>query len=172
MIKMIASVSQNGFIGIDGKLPWNYPENMKILGQKTKGATVIMGRKTFAVNGSKPLPGRRNIVISRLAHSLGVINDDGVDVFGSVTEALETCQDSGPDVWILGGEKIYEEGMEFAEEIYLTIVPHWIETSYGQESARFPWINPLEFSLKEMVPLIPEKPELKLMLAVYTKGNK
>lgn len=169
MIRMIASVSQNGFIGLDGKLPWNYPDNMKILGQKTKGATVIMGRKTFEVNGRKPLPGRRNIVISRLANSEGVINDIGIDVFGSVVEALENCPDSGPDVWILGGEKIYEEGMEFAEEIHLTIVPNWIEASYGQESARFPWINPNEFSLKEIVPLVPEKPELKLLLAVYTK---
>lgn len=168
MIKMIAAVSQNGYIGLDGKLPWHYPEDMRLFANKTKNSTVIMGRKTFESIGSRPLPNRRNIVISRLAHGLGVLNDEGIEVFGSVPEALDTC-DSSKDVWIVGGERIYEAGLEFVDEIHLTIVPNWIETSFGQESARFPWINPLEFRTKEIVILAPEKPELKAVVVIYEK---
>lgn len=168
MIKMIAAVSQNGFIGLDGKLPWHYPEDMKMFANKTRNSTIIMGRKTFESIGNRPLPKRRNIVISRLANGLGVLNTEGIEVFGSVPEALDTC-DKNNDVWIVGGERIYEAGMEFADEIHLTIVPNWITAELGQESARFPWINPLEFELKQTLALAPEKPELKAMVAIYNR---
>lgn len=168
MIKMIAAVSQNGYIGLDGKLPWHYPEDMRLFANKTKNSTVIMGRKTFESIGMRPLPNRRNIVISRLAGSPGVLDTPGIEVFESVAAALDTC-DNGKDVWIVGGEKIYEAGMEFADEIHLTIVPNWIDAIYGQESARFPWINPLEFSIKQTLALAPEKPELKAVVVTYEK---
>jgi len=168
MINMIASVSQNGYIGVDNKLPWKIPEDMRLFAHKTKNSNIIMGRKTFETIGNKPLPGRRNIIISRLANSLGVLNSDGCDVFSSVAEALDAC-DNGKDTWIVGGERIYEAGMEFADELHLTLVPQWIETTYGQDSARFPWINPLEFSVKSILDLAPEKPELKTLIAIYEK---
>jgi dihydrofolate reductase len=168
MIKMIAAVSQNGYIGLDGKLPWHYPEDMRLFANKTKNSTVIMGRKTFESINSRPLPNRRNIVISRLANGLGVLNNDGIEVFASVPEALDTC-DNNKDVWIMGGERIYEAGMEFAEEIHLTVVPNWIDATYGQESARFPWINPLEFNIKQILKLAPEKEDLKAMVVIYER---
>lgn len=168
MINMIASVSQNGYIGVDNKLPWKLPEDMRLFAHKTKNSTVIMGRKTFATINNKPLPNRRNIVISRLANSIGVLNAEGVDVFSSVAEALDAC-DNSKDVWIIGGEKVYEAGMEFADEIHLTLVPQWVDVAYGQESARFPWINPLEFEIRDTLMLAPEKPELKAMVAIYEK---
>ena len=168
MIKMIAAVSQNGYIGVDGKLPWHYPEDMRLFASKTKNSNIIMGRKTFESIGNRPLPNRRNIVISRLANGLGVMNNEGIEVFGSVAEALDACDD-GKDTWIVGGERIYEAGMEFAEEIHLTVVPNWIEVTYGQEAARFPWINPLEFKTLEQKPLSPEKPELKAMVVIYDR---
>lgn len=168
MIKMIAAVSQNGYIGLDGKLPWHYPEDMKLFANKTKNSTIIMGRKTFESIGKRPLPNRRNIVISRLANNPGVLDNEGIEVFESVAAALDACNDS-KDVWIVGGEKIYEAGMEFADEIHLTIVPNWIDVAYGQESARFPWINPLEFAIKQTLALAPEKPELKAVVVTYEK---
>jgi len=168
MINMIASVSQNGYIGVDNKLPWKLPEDMRLFTHKTKNSNIIMGRKTFETIGNKPLPGRRNIIISRLANSLGVLNSEGIEVFGSVAEALDAC-DNGKNTWIVGGEKIYEAGMEFIDEIHLTLVPQWVDVVYGQESARFPWINPLEFELRSMLVLAPEKPELKAMVAIYEK---
>lgn len=167
MINMIAAVSQNGFIGLDGKLPWSYPEDMKMFANKTRNSTIIMGRKTFESIGNRPLPKRRNIVISRLANGLGVMNSEGIEVFGSVPEALDTCENQ--DVWIVGGERIYEAGMEFANEIHLTVVPNWITAELGQESARFPWINPLEFEIKQTLDLAPEKPDLKAKVVIYKR---
>ncbi len=169
MIKMIAAVSQNGYIGVDGKLPWHYPEDMRLFASKTKESIVIMGRKTFESINSRPLPNRRNIVISRLANGLGVLNNEGIEVFGSVAEALDACDADSRDIWIVGGERVYEAGMEFADEIHLTIVPNWIDITYGQESARFPWINPLEFKLTDTLQLAPEKPDLKAVVAIYKK---
>lgn len=171
MINMIASVSQNGYIGVDNKLPWKLPEDMRLFAHKTKNSTVIMGRKTFETINNKPLPNRRNIIISRLANSPGVLDVVGVEVFSSVAEALDACDD-GKDVWIIGGEKIYEAGMEFADEIHLTLVPQWVDTIYGQESARFPWINPLDFTLRSTLALAPEKPELKALVAIYEKTKR
>lgn len=168
MIKMIAAVSQNGYIGLDGKLPWHYPDDMRLFASKTRDSNIIMGRKTFESIGSKPLPKRRNIVISRSANGPGVLNNEGIEVFSSVADALDTC-DNGKDTWIVGGERIYEAGMEFADEIHLTIVPNWIDATYGQESARFPWINPLEFLTQQASLLNSEKPELKAMVVIYEK---
>lgn len=165
---MIAAVSQNGYIGVDNKLPWKLLEDMRLFAQKTNNSTVIMGRKTFESIGNKPLPHRRNIIISRLANSVGVLNTEGVEVFSNIPEALDAC-DNSKDIWIVGGEKIYEAGMEFATEIHLTIVPQWIDVTYGQESARFPWINPLEFVIKSTLPLAPEKPEIKAIVAIFEK---
>jgi len=169
MINMIASVSQNGYIGVDNKLPWKLPEDMRLFAHKTKDSVVIMGRKTFETIGNRPLPNRRNIIISRLANSIGVLNAEGVEVFGSVPEALDACDNTSKDVWIVGGEKVYEAGMEFSDEIHLTLVPQWVDVAYGQESARFPWINPLEFKLRSMLELAPEKPEIKALVAIYER---
>ncbi len=147
MIKMIAAVSKNGVIGVDNTLPWagEYPEDMKHFRTMTKNSILIMGRKTFESVGSRPLPSRRNIVISRLANGLGCISVEGVEVYSSVKEAIDACNGDARDIWVVGGERIYEAGMQFAEEIYLTMIPKWIDATLGQSVARFPWINPMIF---------------------------
>jgi dihydrofolate reductase len=143
MIKMIAGVSLNGIIGVDNKLPWNVPEDMKFFRKMTKDSIVIMGRKTFETI-NRPLPNRRNIVISRLANGLGVLNADGIEVYSSVKEAIEKCADDTRDIWIIGGEKIYEAGLELANEIYITVIPQWVDTDW-KDYARFPFISPALF---------------------------
>lgn len=151
MIKMIAAVSKNGVIGIDNTLPWagSYPEDMKHFRTMTKNSVVIMGRKTFESVGSRPLPSRRNIVISRLANGLGVLNTEGVEVYASVKEAIDKCDGDTRDIWIVGGERIYDAGMEFADEIYLTLIPKWLDVELGQTAARFPFISPALFKCED-----------------------
>ena len=155
MIKIIAAVSKNGIIGVDNKIPWDYPEDMKFFRAMTANSVVIMGRKTFESIG-RPLPKRRNIVISRIAKGLGILKDvEGIEVAASLKNALDLCdafdEDDGEsrDIWLIGGASIYEEGLEFAEEIYLTLIPKWIDvSSRGKDFyAKFPWINPHEFSI-------------------------
>ena len=148
MIKMIAAVSKNGVIGVDGGLPWagKYPEDMKFFRTMTKNSIIIMGRKTFESIGNRPLPTRRNIVISRSANTPGTtVTADGVEVYESVAEAIDRCDGDNRDIWIVGGERVYEAGMEFADEIYLTMIPLWVNTQNAQSVARFPWINPQTF---------------------------
>ena len=69
MISLIAAVSKNGVIGVDNKLPWHLPEDLKRFRELTRGKTVLMGRKTFesilGYSGGKPLPNRVNVVVTR-----------------------------------------------------------------------------------------------------------
>jgi len=143
MINMIAAVSNNAIIGLEGILPWQgkYTEDMKFFREKTKGATVIMGRATYQSIG-KALPKRRNIVISSISKQEGLLaNEADIEVFNSLPAALETCSE---DVWLIGGESIYTEGMKHADNIYLTLIPEFVDIQY-KKHAKFPFVNPKLF---------------------------
>ncbi len=145
MIGMIAAVSSNGVIGLADKncLPFNYSEDLKHFRKTTANSIVIMGRKTYESIG-KPLPNRRNIVISRIASGLGILNTEGIEIYSSLESALEACKEDNRDIWLIGGASVYEEGMKFADKIVLTITPDVIKEN---NVVRFPWINPLLFSI-------------------------
>lgn len=147
MIRMIAAVSQNAIIGLEGSLPWknSYPEDLKFFREKTKGSTVIMGRATFESMG-RALPKRRNIVISKIGKGLGLLDSvEGIEVFNKLDEAVQTCKEGA---WLIGGSHIYEEGMKYADEIYLTLIPEYIDVNY-KKHAKFPWVNPQMFQCNE-----------------------
>lgn len=158
MIGIIAAVTLNGVIGVDGKLPFDYPEDMKHFRKSTLDSTLIMGRKTFEGIG-RPLPKRRNCVISSTK-----IDVPGVETFETVKSAVEASQGN---VWFAGGASIYEEGMMYADQIWLTIVP---EYNFSRRAVRFPWINPMMFKWYEGAPLDPEMYQAgtsKLLLHKY-----
>ena len=110
---IIAAVSAEGIIGIDGDIPWHYPSDMKRFKRLTMGANVIMGRLTWESLPIKPLPNRRNIVITSQ-------EIEGVECFRDIESALESCEG---DVWFIGGANIFEEAMRYADRIDLTYVP-------------------------------------------------
>jgi dihydrofolate reductase len=141
MIKIIAAVSQNRVIGIDNKLPFSYPEDMKHFKQSTQNSTVIMGRKTFESIGSKPLPNRRNIVITS--------SSVNIEHYKSLSQAVSTVN-TEENVWLIGGASIYQEGMQFCDEMILTVTPDIIEE---KNCVKFPEINPLQFKINEIRPL-------------------
>ena len=172
MIGIIAAVSANGVIGVDNKLPWDYPADMKYFRTATANSTIIFGRKTFESIG-RALPRRRNIVISSQK-----INVEGVETFPSITETMvkidqdykdfcSSCNQSmdmiilPPTVWFAGGARIYEEGMQYAEEIHLTVTPDIITQA---DAVRFPWINPRKFEIKEWRQLTPGDDTLRLYI--------
>jgi dihydrofolate reductase len=178
MIGMIAAVTINGVIGVDGKLPFDYAADMKHFRKTTADSTVIMGRKTFEGIG-RPLPKRRNIVISSQQ-----ITTPGVETFHSLTEALMRASvipavahfdeegneiDMSPPIWLIGGSCIYEEGMNFADKILLTLTP---EMELRKPAVRFPWISPFRFELKSLAPLCPEDATCELQLATYERIKK
>jgi len=104
-------------IGSDGELPWHYPEDMKHFKQETLGYPVLMGRGVFEEVGEKPLPGRRNVVLTRSRD----YPEADVEVFGSVEEALDNL--AGEDrVYVIGGGDIYRELINRADEMVITEV--------------------------------------------------
>ena len=111
----IVAASANNVIGVQNKLPWNIPEDLKFFRDKTRGHTVIMGRKTFESLGS-PLPKRLNIVISRSQNFKGVLMASTID------EAIKKAQkeESANEIFIIGGGEIYKQSLNKVQKIYLT----------------------------------------------------
>jgi dihydrofolate reductase len=120
MINIIVATSNNGCIGKGGDLPWKLPRDLRWFKEKTMGKTIIMGRGTFDSIGNKPLPNRRNIVLTR-----GDKKWDGVETFSKLTDALDSTK--GSEVFIIGGGEIYKQTMGLAARIYLTRVDVDIE---------------------------------------------
>lgn len=127
-VALIAAVASNGVIGSDNALPWRLPEDLKRFKALTLGHPVIMGRKTFESIG-RPLPGRRNIVISRNA----AFSAEGCETAASLDAALAACAGTTDEVFIIGGEQIYAAAMPHAERLYLTEIQ-----AEFQGDARFP----------------------------------
>ena len=117
LISIISAMADNRVIGIDNRLPWKLPADMKWFRQHTLGKPIIMGRKTFESFGSKPLPDRKNIVITREA---GYVANGSV-VAHSIDEAIELAGDV-PEVMIIGGASFYEQMLPRAVRMYLTLV--------------------------------------------------
>jgi len=115
-IALIVAVSENGVIGRDNQLPWHLPADLKRFKQLTTGHAVIMGRKTFESIG-KPLPLRRNIVITRRKNW----NADGIEVAHSLDEAIGLAA-SDDEVFILGGAEVFRDALPRANTLYLTRV--------------------------------------------------
>lgn len=109
---VLVAVSENGVIGNKGDLPWNLPADIQRFKDITMDYPIIMGRKTYdsiVARFGKPLPGRKNIVISRNA----VINDTNVVVCRSLSEALSAAEkENKAKVFIIGGAQIYKEALD------------------------------------------------------------
>ncbi len=118
-IVIIAAVANNRVIGKDNTLIWNIPEDMAHFKALTGGQTVIMGRKTWESLPPRfrPLPGRRNIVISRQADFAA----PGAELAGSLEQALQFAADA-ETAFIIGGEQIYRQAMETADRLEITEV--------------------------------------------------
>lgn len=127
-IVVIAAVARNRVIGKDNRLLWNIPEDMAHFKALTAGHTVVMGRKTWESLPPRfrPLPGRRNIVISRQADYTA----PGAEVADSLENALKLAPTQGPaadsmvaaTVFIIGGEQIYKQAMAVADRLEITEV--------------------------------------------------
>lgn len=116
MISLVLAVSENGVIGKDNTMPWHLPADLKHFKRVTLGHTIIMGRKTYDSIG-KPLPRRRNLVITR--------NQDwkaeGAEVFHSLEDAIAACEGE-EEVFVIGGATIYQQALDadLVDRIYLT----------------------------------------------------
>ena len=117
-------MSENRVIGIGNKIPWHLPKDFKWFKSLTIGQAVVMGRKTFESIGSKPLPGRKNFVLSRTSSI-----QEGIR-FVSSKELLEIAHGPGysnTTFFICGGQNVYEQFLSKCSMLYLTIVKRFIQ---------------------------------------------
>jgi dihydrofolate reductase len=141
IISMVVAISENNAIGKDNQLLWHLPADLKHFKQLTSGHTIIMGRKTYDSIG-KPLPNRRNIVITRNTD----LQLNGAEVTHHLEDALNRCKDE-KEVFIIGGAEIFKQSINLTHKIYLTRVheiygadtffpeiepSHWLETDLEQ----------------------------------------
>ncbi len=113
-MKAIAAMALNRVIGAGGKIPWHLPQDFRWFKRATLGGVVVMGRKTFESLG-KPLPGRRNVVIS------GSFHFEGVEMLPNF-EALDESAYHPAPVWIIGGGVLYERALPFCSDLFLSLV--------------------------------------------------
>ena len=136
MVSIIVAIAQNGTIGDKNSLLWHIKEDMRFFRTTTSGHAVIMGRKTFESLGSKPLPKRTNIVITRADRSF-----DGALTAHSLDEAVAMAA-GDEEIFVIGGAQIYAEALKSADRLYITRVYR----DYEGDTA-FPDINYSEWRL-------------------------
>ncbi|NVJ98618.1 MAG: dihydrofolate reductase [Alphaproteobacteria bacterium] len=115
-LSLIVAMAKDRAIGRDNDLPWHLPADLKYFKAVTMGKPIVMGRKTYESIG-RPLPGRRNIVITRNENWQA----DGVDVVSSLAEA-KALAEQHDEAMIIGGAQIYGQALEYVDRLYITEV--------------------------------------------------
>lgn len=116
-LKAIVAVDKNWGIGKDGGLLCHIPGDLAYFKEKTKGAAVVMGRKTLeSLPGGKPLPGRRNIVLTRNKD----YEKEGVETVSGTDELVELLADGADDAFVIGGAEVYAMLLPFTDEVLVT----------------------------------------------------
>ena len=117
-MNLIVNVSKNWAIGKDNSLLFHLSQDMKFFKAHTTGKTIVMGRKTLeSLPGGKPLPNRKNIVLTRNKDYY----PDGVEVYNSISDFIEDNPDT-EDVYVIGGESLYRDLLPYCKKAFVTKV--------------------------------------------------
>jgi len=136
---MVAALTPSGVIGADGGIPWHLPEDMKHFRRVTLGHAVIMGRLTYESIG-RPLPKRRNIVVSRRLD----LQIEGCEVAPDLERAIALARDSDDEPRIIGGGQLYALALPQATRLYLS----YLEQEVAGD-VYFPEIDPAQWRESE-----------------------
>lgn len=131
MINIIAAIGQNRELGKENKLLWSLPTDMKYFRETTIGKTIVMGKNTYLSIG-RPLPGRKNIVLSTS------LKDDRVEICSDVNRILTLAKTE--NIFIIGGAKVYQDFLPYADNLYLTLVD-----DAPKADVYFPYFNEEEY---------------------------
>lgn len=118
-VGLVWAEAEGGVIGADGGMPWHVPEDLAHFKAVTIGSPVIMGRRTWESfpDRFRPLPGRRNIVVTRN----GAWGDEGAERAGSLDEAVAVAADASPEwIWVIGGGALFREAIGRADRLEVT----------------------------------------------------
>ncbi|UZT96986.1 dihydrofolate reductase [Chryseobacterium fluminis] len=132
MTTIVVAMGEKNEIGFNNQLLWHLPKDLKHFKDLTSGHPVIMGRKTYESIG-KPLPNRTNIVVSRKKDWF----EEGILIVGSIKEAVKFAKKIDEEIFIIGGGNIYEQTMEAADRLEVTLVKADLEAD-----VYFPKIDP------------------------------
>lgn len=136
----VVAAGRNGEIGFEGDMPWHIPEDLRHFKELTLGHPVIMGRSTWLSIPRRPLPGRRNIVLTRRSD----FEAEGAEISSSIEKAIALCEADEIPV-IIGGGSVYAEVFPYLSQIYITR----IDADFPQADTFFPTINPDEWTILE-----------------------
>ncbi|WP_432358838.1 dihydrofolate reductase [Sporosarcina sp. UB5] len=117
MISLLVAHDLNRVIGINNKMPWHIPEELKYFKKVTMGKAIVMGRKTFESIG-RPLPGRLNIIVTRNEE----YEAEGAEVVHNLEKAIERGRDYSDEVVIIGGAEIFNLSIDIADRLYITVI--------------------------------------------------
>ncbi|MDY0931807.1 dihydrofolate reductase [Chryseobacterium sp. CFBP8996] len=131
MTTIVVAMGEKNEIGSGNQLLWHLPKDLKHFKDLTSGHPIIMGRKTYESIG-KALPNRTNIVVSRKKNWF----QEGVLIVGSLKEAVKFAKKIDEDIFIIGGGNVYEQTMEIADRLEVTLVKATLEAD-----TYFPKIN-------------------------------
>lgn len=120
MISLIAALAVDRVIGLDNAMPWDLPADLAWFKRNTLNKPIIMGRLTWESIG-RPLPGRRNVVLSRTPG-----DDERVTWVSTIEEALAVCADA-QEIMVIGGGRIYQQFLPMADRLYLTHIDAEVE---------------------------------------------
>ena len=133
MISIIVAIAKNYAIGKNNDLLWHLPADLKRFKRLTSGNCVVMGKKTWESLPVKPLPGRKNIILT----------DNPADCFEcshtalTIEEALTQCRGC-EEVFVIGGGSVYLQFMDIADRLYIT----WVDREFDADTW-FPEIDPV-----------------------------
>ena len=117
-LSLIVAMDENQLIGCNNGLPWHLPADLAYFRRTTMGKPIVMGRKTFESIG-KPLPGRRNIIVTR-DENFGAA---GCEVTHGIDETLQLCEGEA-ETMLIGGASLYEQALGLATRLYVTRIHH------------------------------------------------
>lgn len=149
MISIIAAVAQDLGLGRNNELLWNIPEDLKRFKSLTMGKTVIMGKRTWESLPKRPLPGRRNIVIT----------DNPDECFDcsftaySIDDAISKV-DKSEEAFIIGGASVYRQFMPYADRLYITHIH-----AVTEADVYFPDIDNAVWKVVQKEEVIPDSPD-------------
>ena len=161
-ISVIVAVAKNDIIGVDNRIPWHLPAELKLFKEATMGCPIVMGRRTFESIG-RLLPGRTNVVVTRQRDYVV----PGAVMAHSLDEALAACG-SAPEVFVIGGAALFSEALPRAQKLHHTVVD--IAPAGDTIMPTIDWSQWREIAAREHQP--DEKNPLAFRYAVYERVKK
>lgn len=168
MLSLIVATAQNNAIGRNNELLWHISEDLKYFKSTTTGHPVIMGRKTYESIG-RPLPGRRNIVVTRGTIAMPQVKNPqttSFEVSNNLDEVISLAKNSENEFFVMGGGELYKQTFSCADRLYITKI--YAETE-GADTF-FPVVDEAQWKVvKESERLVDEENGIEFQFVVYEK---